>query len=217
MTLDTTHIQSLGAPPERHADRKIAEMLQEISRVTAELLPNIRAVVASSSDGNPVAQRKLEARLKRVGAHGTILKPGKRGKYRIGFFTWSGWDPATDTIIQLGDALPLKPWLANCLHQIRSEGRSRGRVELEVVPTLLISHHSLSRLAQRRGARTWQDLLNASMGIWVAMIRHADEIGMKKCLNPPSAGWRISFNDDGGIVVLRRHEKFEALIAATIL
>ena len=119
MSLDTSRIQSLGVPPERHADRVIGEMLREISRVTAELLPNIRGVVANSSDGNPVAQRKLEARLKRVGAIGTILKPGKRGKYRIGFFAWSGWDPATDMIIQPGDALPLKPWLASCLHVIR--------------------------------------------------------------------------------------------------
>ena len=70
MSLDTSRIGSVGLPPERHADRVIGEMLREISRVTAELLPNIRAIVASSSDGNPVAQRKLEARLQASGCAG---------------------------------------------------------------------------------------------------------------------------------------------------
>ena len=49
------------------------------------------------------------------------------------------------------------------------------------------------------------------------MTKLADEVGMEKYLAPPPAGWRFPFNDGGAVVVFRRHEKFDALIAATIL
>jgi hypothetical protein len=213
---DTPRIQSLGPPPERYSDRIVGEMMQLISQASAELLPGIRAAIESPSDGNPKAQAKMEQRLQRAGALGTLLRPGKRGAYRLGFFVWSGWDPARDMIIQPGDALPHKCWLACCLHTVRSEGRGRGKVELTIMPNLLVSHHCLSRLVQRHGARTWQDLRDAAMNIWIAMMKLATEIGLERYLAPPAAGWRIPI-EGGAVVVLRRHEKFAALVAATIL
>jgi hypothetical protein len=147
---------------------------------------------------------------------GTALKPGKRGAYEIKFYMWSGWDPSRDGIIDPGDPLPPKPWLVCRVYVLHSAGRGRGLVELSSFPALFVSHHALSRLAQRHGARTWKDLLDAAMEIWFAMAQLASELGMEEYVKPPPAGWRLSMKSKA-VVVLQRHEKFTALIAATIL
>jgi hypothetical protein len=144
------------------------------------------------------------------------LTPGKRGAYEIKFHMWSGWNPSENAIIELGDPIPPKPWLVNLLHVICSTGRGRDQVELTVFPSLFISHHALSRLAQRHGARTWRDLLDAAMEVLRAMADLAKELGLDECMKPPPAGWRVSMKS-GAVVVLRRHEKWDALVAATVL
>lgn len=59
-------IQSLGAPPERHADRVVAAMLRQLAQTRAQLFPLICAAFQNSSDGSPKAQRKLEQRVKQA-------------------------------------------------------------------------------------------------------------------------------------------------------
>jgi hypothetical protein len=210
------NIQSVGPPPERHADRVVAEMLQHLSQMTADLLPNLTSAVEGSSDGSPRAQRKLEARLQRSGAIGTVLKPGKRGCYQIHFYSWTGWDPGKDAAISSDDRLPHKPWLACHVYRLHSAGRGRDEVRLLTQPMLLVSHHALSRLAQRHGAKTWRDLIGAAMEIWEAAMRLTDELGYERSLEAPPAGWRTRI-EGGGVVVLKRHERLEALVAATII
>ncbi len=209
-------IHSIGAPPERHADRVVAKLLRHLSTVTAGLLPNINAVVEGSSDGSPRAQRKLEARLKQKGAIGTILKPGKRGRYEIRFFLWTGWDPARGATIELDDPIPPKPWLSCNVYTLRSAGRGLGLVQLFVDPMLFFTHHALSRLAQRHGAKTSDDLVNAVMDAWAATMELAKKEGFDRLFKPSPAGWRVR-TETGGTVVLKRYERFNALIATTII
>jgi hypothetical protein len=151
-------------PPERHADRVVAEMLQRIAELSSHLMPAIAEVVGNSSDGSPKAQRKLEQRLRSAGAFSTSLEPGKRGRYTLFFFSWGGWNPTTKSPIAPGDQLPGRPWLAVYACKLQSEGRGAGRVTLKAAPAVLITHHALSRLAQRAGARTGNDLINAMFG-----------------------------------------------------
>jgi hypothetical protein len=210
-------IQSLGLPPERHADRVIAAMLRQIARASAHLMPTISEVVANSSDGSPKAQRKLEARLRRAGAFGTSLTTGKRGRYQIYFFSWGGWDPEKKSPIAFGDPMPSKPWLAVFANHLKSDGRGAGRVHLKAAPAVLVTHHSLSRLAQRAGARTAGDLIDAMHGFLAA----ASEIITSAAPDdaPPAAGWRVPVDLPTGevIVVIKRELETGTLIATTTL
>jgi hypothetical protein len=149
-------ITSVGLPPERHADRVI-EMLREIATDSAHLVPTILAAASASSDGSPSAQRKMAMRVRKAGALDTHLVPGKRGRYQLHFFTWGGWNPDTNIIILPGDIPPAKPWLAVHMHRLQSDGRGRDAVQWKLKPVVLITHHALSRLAQRIGARTMGD------------------------------------------------------------
>jgi hypothetical protein len=87
-------IQSVGAPPERHADRVVAEMMRRLAEKRARSWPEIIAAILKSSDGSPKAQRKMEERVKQAGAIYTCLEPGKRSKYQFAFCDMTGWDAA---------------------------------------------------------------------------------------------------------------------------
>jgi hypothetical protein len=191
-------------------------MLRHISLGTAPVFSNICNTAAKTSGGNPRSQRKLEARIKKAGALGTQLTTGKRGAYRITYYAWGGWDAGRDAMIEPGDLLPHKPWLGCFVHKLVSVGRGREDVTISVYPVLLVTHHALSRLAQRHDARTIFDLLDAAKEIWHAVAELADEKGFEECMKPPPAGWRTLIGD-GRVVVLQKHERFHALIAATIL
>jgi hypothetical protein len=75
-------------------------------------------------DGNPRAQRKLEAAIKAAGAHRTNLEPGKKGRYRLSVSSWVGYSPATNSRIAVDDELPDKPWVALELFEIIGVGPS---------------------------------------------------------------------------------------------
>ena len=64
-------IQSIGPPPERHADRVVAEMMRDLARKRATLWKAINEAIASSTDGGPRAQRKMAERASRRNA--TVL------------------------------------------------------------------------------------------------------------------------------------------------
>ena len=217
MTMTADHnalrIISVGLPPEQHADRIIALMLRQISQDTAGLIPAAVTTAARSSDGGPKAQFKLAKRIQRAGGLDVGLAPGKRGRYVIRFRTWSGWDPAADMFIESGAVVPAKPWLASLMHEIVSDGGGAERVNLLVHVPLILTHHSLSRLAQRHGVRTVADLVAACEGIREAVASFEETIKNEK---QPAEGWRTN-STNGAVIVLKRHEAVGALIAATIL
>jgi hypothetical protein len=213
-------IQSRGLPPERHADRLVAEMMRHLAVTRARLSQQIAEAILSSSDGSPKAQRKMLARIQKVGAVGAFLKPGKRGQYSLGFFDWTGWDRTRNEEIKLDDSLPPKPQIVCWLNRIKSEGRGRNKTNFQPVPFLFITHHALSRAAQRLGIRTIDDLSTVIMGLSGTAMDlllenfHDSEWWAKV----PPMGLRVPLADNSSIVVvLKKHPARKAFLAATIL
>lgn len=167
-------IRSVGPPPELHADRIVAEMLRVIVKASAQRMTLMGRTLAESADGNPKAQAKLLKKLEDIAGPfllGSFLQPGKRGRYVLHLFAIDGWDAGRTDYIR--DAMPDKPWLA-CTHfTFISKGHGRDNFETRSAVSLLVTHHSLSRLAQRCGAKKPNDLIVAVNNIWAA---HFDEV-----------------------------------------
>jgi hypothetical protein len=206
-------IQSLGPPPERHADRVIAEMMRELARARAHRRHLITETVDRSWDGSPKAQARMAARIRKAGALHVFLEPGKRGRYSLAIFDWMGWDPARDAEITQDDPIPEKPWIASLL--IRIDGKGHGRVTVRASRLLFVTHHVLSRAAQRRNVRTVFDMIDAAADIENAGLALLNEKGLEAGHAAPPDGWRTSLKD-GGTVVLKKHETHTALVAVTV-
>lgn len=217
---DALGILSIGPPPERHADRVVAAMLRQLAQTRAHLFPAICAALQSSSDGTPQAQRKLERRIKEAGALSTLLTPGKRGRYTLHFCDCTGWDPARNVEITLADldTLPPQSWLAYRANRIKSAAGGRQEFTLTGEPFLFVTHHCLSRAAQRADARTVEHLLIAAECIMKTVMTFSNKTGWPTALTAPREGWRVPLADNPDFaVVLRRHERRKALVAATLL
>jgi hypothetical protein len=209
-------IRSVGAPPEKHADRVVGEMMRYLAEQRARLWPAIQEVIARSKDGSPKAQRKMADRIRAAGATHTVLEPGKRGKYSLVIFDMAGWDPARDKEITLEDRCPERPWLAHWVSQIESSGNGRCKLEFGSAPIVFVTHHALSRAAQRLGARTVRDLVGVA-DVWIGASRLVNEKGIQEALEAPPGGWLVAIAKAGNAkVALQRHEKRRALVAATV-
>jgi hypothetical protein len=209
-------IQSVGAPPERHADRVVAAMMRQLARESAERMITIAKAIGRSSDGSPRAQQRMTERVRKAGALGTVLEPGKRGKYRLHFFAWSGWNRQTGDFILPGDFIPEHPQLAVHIHRLISDGRGSGQTQFESRPVMFVSHHALSRLAQRCGARTPADLIDALLGFWLEALPLLVD---GKAQEIPPQGLRVPVKTAGGgaVVVFQKDKQWDALVAATVL
>jgi hypothetical protein len=158
-------IQSIGSPPEKHADRVVLEMLKVIAGARQLTWPEIRDIVGQCPDGNPKAQAKMLEKLKVANPFtvGTQLIPGKRGRYELYFLDAHVWNPATRDVMAPLAAIPKMPWLAFMIIKLTSKGGHRYAINNSIA--LLITHHALSRLTQRCGARTIQDVWFAAREI----------------------------------------------------
>jgi hypothetical protein len=147
------------------------------------------------------------------------LDPGKRARFELTVSEISGYDPEiNDVIHDEGPPAPPRPWLAVVCTHVKWHGRGR-HPEIKGAEVLLLTHHALSRLAQRAGARTPADLLMATRALF-DVILHAriapdDEL--------PPAGRRFTIGLSGHMgeatAVVTRHDDPEvrALVVATIL
>jgi hypothetical protein len=101
------------------------------------------------------------------------LKPGKRGRYELYLLDTLVWNPETMDAVKPDDmTIPEMPWLAFMIIKVTSKGDYRYDVDTSAA--LLVTHHALSRLAQRCGARTIMDVWHAARAIAAAyftMIR----------------------------------------------
>ena len=168
----TPTIRSIGAPPARHADRVVAEMLRLIVKARINRIGFIRETLGATPDGNPRAQSKLMKKLTEAGRpfvlH-TALKPGKRGRYVFKLFVVDGWDAERKAPIGPDDKMPAKPWLAVTDRSCTSLGNRA--YEMDASYSLFVTHHALSRLAQRCvDLKGPVQLLSAVNNIWVAYM-----------------------------------------------
>jgi hypothetical protein len=177
-------------------------------------------------DGNPRAQARLEAKVKRLGALKINLTPGKRGRYKLKIYSFAGWDPQRDAGIRLGDPIPEKPWMGVILYVVR--GKGQGRVIYNSFPPILLflTHHCLSRSAQRWGVRTVADLSAAISSITAVALEYlikrsrAEERGT--WFDTPPEGVRLPMPRSaelGGkdVIVVEKHETRQALVVSTVL
>jgi len=166
-------IHSVGLPPEKHADRVVAEMLRMIASDQPPLIAQLKHILKTTPDGNPAAQEKLRKKLADVNnklVPDVYLEPGKRGRYTMHIVSIAAWDAEQrDYITDVKDRIPDKPWLACIIVRYQSKGQHRYRETM--ARALLVTHHSLSRLAQRYGAQTAGDLLIAADAMMQAFLR----------------------------------------------
>jgi hypothetical protein len=210
-------IQSVGLPPEIHADRVIALMLKEMAQQHARVWQAIRGITEDPHvrDGNPKAQRRMEAKVLAAGALFTELISGKRGRYTLSVCAMCGWDPVIGKLIDVDDELPPKPWICCLLHQITGTGN--GNIEFRSVSRLYLTHHALSRAAQRWGVRTATDLADAIEIISVEVVRHMHDMGESWFDAIPPEGARVSVCESQCMLVLQRYENYDALAVVTVL
>jgi len=174
-------IEASGLPPERHADRMVALMLRYLINEHAGAFR--RVVAAIRPAGSPKAQAHLLAAIRKACGQTLIeskLRSGTRGRFRIDLVDWCAWDEIHNHEIEPGDVIPPKPWIA-CRWNI-IEGRCPTLLRPSYHLCLLITHHAFSRLAQRCGARTTDDLIAATRKLWLA---HFDYIMNNQCKRIP--------------------------------
>ena len=214
-------IQSIGPPPELHADRVVAEMLHWIIAQRDRRWEIFWAEWNSGSIGNPKGQSRMVKRMREAGGDLLLhlhLDPGKRARFELPLSEVVGYDPRLNTAIHAkGPPPPPKPWLSVVATHVKWYGRVR-HPEINDAEVLLLTHHALSRLAQRAGARAPSDLLAATRVLF-DVILHA-QIGPD---DVPPAGRRftVSLPEHMGeaTAVVARHENPEvrALVVTTIL
>jgi hypothetical protein len=220
MTAALPQIRSLGLPHQLHADRVIALMMKYLVTQSAHIRDTLQEIAYNASDGSPKAQRRLEQKLRRAGlvlGHPTVatgLKPGKRGRYVIRLVFWSGYDNSRDCEIAVDDPMPSRPWI--CLWYAEITGRGHSRVDWERAPLCYVSHHILSRHAQRLGSRTIDEMLLTISKIGLSVLELVKDKSAEQAMNPPPSGWHVPF-DDGAKMVLCKHEEKQVLVAVTVL
>lgn len=215
--MSTLEIKSAGPPPELYADRMVAIMLRQLAEQRATLWDTLNDVALRSSDGSPKAQQKLVKRLANAGALYPQLTPGKRGRYRIAFFNIIGFNPVRDELILPGCEVPEKPWLLVCGCVLSSKGHGDGKVHSVSRPACFVTHHVLSRAAQRFGARTPKDLISTASLMIAAVDELLEKDGLHGALDKcPPHGYQVQIEKLNLTVVLTKHRSKDVFVALTI-
>src|SRR5262249_34898228 len=99
-----------------------------------------------------------------------------------------------------------------------SFGGGRKYRELSAHPIVLISHHALSRAAQRLKLREIEAIPVIAESILDAAVNLLlEKKTLAAWLAAPPQGWRVTIaEDDSAVVVLKRHETVNALVATTV-
>jgi hypothetical protein len=167
-------ITSVGPPPALHADRVVGQMAGHLIEQAAHIRGELQQIIAHSNDGGPRAQRKLREKLLQAGTVmgrrivACNLVTAKKGRYSARLCFWSGWDRDRDCEIEPGDRIPPRPQV--CLWYVEIQGLSHHRVEWHRAPLCFLSHHILSRMAQRHEMRTLDDMLTAIARIAIGIM-----------------------------------------------
>jgi hypothetical protein len=195
-------IESVGPPPELHAQRIAGEMARWLIAQGERRWKAMADIVKNAKDGNPTAQWRLARRLAAAAGPAVFdvaVKTGKRGRYTMRFACWTGW--VNGEAVKDGQVLPDRPWLGIGWFTVRNEGNYQA--EFDDYIWLLINHHAMSRLAERCGARSpiqLSKMLGVLSKAFMAYAIAHTEPGEKAEI--PDHGWRVPF--DGGIAVIAR-------------
>jgi len=182
----------------------IGEMLRDLARKRVQIAPAIQDAILKSRDGNPRAQARMAARIRRAGAALVDLSPGRRGRYTLAIHELVGWNPNTGKEIGVDDVILDLPWAAIYLTVI--VGRARV-VKSKLM--MLMTHHALSRCAQRFKLRTPEHVFNATCNVWVALVAAFGIIKERwydEFFPTPMTARHVRINDAVTAVVQRYHD-----------
>ena len=98
---------------------------------------------------------------------------------------WAGWDRDRGEEIKVGDPIPERPQLVYWAGAL--EGTGHGNCYISYLPILIISHHVLSRTAQRHGLRTVNDMLDSVEALNQGVLNFTN----KKIRQVPPEGWQV--------------------------
>jgi hypothetical protein len=134
----------------------------------------------------------------------------------IQFCSLTGWNPDTDTEIETGDPIPSKPWLVCNINRLESQGRGAMVIEGYSQHFVYITHHILSRAAQRLETRTIEHLIAMARVSIGAAMELCEKNGIEHILEEcPPGGYRVEMKEAGITVVLSKHKTRKALVAVT--
>jgi len=202
-------IESVGLPPEIHADRVVGEMLRWLAAEHAGAWKRVQAAIRPA--GTPKAQARLLQAIRRAGGDTvfhTLLQEGTRGRFRIYGLDWCAWDTSRQGDVGPGDPVPGRPWL--CCNIFTVDGRRKR--SLESRRFLYVTHHALSRLAQRCGARTVEDLIAATKVLAVTYMRWVTKHNER-----PADGTRLEVEGICTAVLCRHENDLGNVVVVTIL
>jgi hypothetical protein len=210
-------IASIAEPPERHADRVVAQMIRFLIAERQRATPAMMQILKTAPDASPAQQARMVERLRAVAGSSIRrmdLKPGKRGKWQISITDWTGWDDGRDQSIEgPGQPLPADPWLACWLMHLK--GLGRHRYEQKAAPLLLMKPHAISRGAQRCNVRSIDDVFVLMARAWNAAAALIEDKGEAAFDTMPEAGWRVPMGEE--TAVLRKHPRLWGTFVLTTM
>jgi hypothetical protein len=212
-------IQSIGEPPDRHAERVADLFLRHLFARQGELWANVEGSLHRKQMGSIVGQRRAVARFRRAAGDLALsidLTPGSRGRYLLMFTSCMLWDVAVDEAADLDRPIPSRCWLA--VGVAFNNGGEPDDWDCRV--PLLITRHAIVRLAQRSGVRTIPDLLTAAKDLWRAaltLLAEVDATGDIAILQREGAIWRLPLANGPIAVIGVASTAGRQLIVKTIL
>jgi hypothetical protein len=201
-------------------------MMRYLVAQSTDIRATVRKIVMTTAhDVGPRGQEQIRKRIEAAGVVSgranvktRLESDGKRGKYKILFMFWAGWDRDREEEIKAGDPIPERPQLVYWAAALERTGN--GERSIMYRPILIISHHVLSRTAQRHELRTVDDMLDTIEALNQWVLRFTDN----KIKQVPPEGWRIPVNsrswnaeEADAHLIIQRHRTLGIPIAVTIL
>jgi hypothetical protein len=93
-------------------------------------------------------------------------------------------------------------------------GKGRGGLTIEKGMLFHLTHHALSRSAQRWNVRTMEDLLKVVERIEIVVLRYIAE--HENWLDTPPEGVRLTMLEGEGTIVVKKYVMRSTLVVATV-
>lgn len=212
-------LQSVGPPPAPHADRVVAGMLRWTIEQRGKRLMAMQKILDRRKDATPEQQERLLTQLEDASEPftigGALIEQKKRGRYRMAIYMIDGWDPAHNCYIDPKHPMPPQPWLA--CGDLQIIGKGHHLYEQQSCVSILVTHHALSRAAQRLAAKSPGDLLAIAKHIFMAYVEATIEKRIPKVRGDYALRFGPLRADLSGIAMLTPHRDGDGgLVVATV-